>query len=137
MAAGLSLSADRNEFSKVAFFRIAARAKRFLLAIEKPPAIKGPRRRTVPGFVFSAVSRGALPSTLPDVFWRMEKYPIRIGVGYGSGASRAENHQMPPLDGFTVAHFLTVADIERSLRFYETVFGSRILSKGDSKGAPG
>src|SRR6202044_365583 len=25
----------------------------------------------------------------------------------------------------------------RSLRFYETVFGSRILSRGDSKGAPG
>jgi len=45
--------------------------------------------------------------------------------------------QMPPLDGFTVAPFLTVADIERSLRFYETVFGGHILSKGDDKGAPG
>jgi predicted enzyme related to lactoylglutathione lyase len=44
---------------------------------------------------------------------------------------------MPPRDGFTVAHFLTVTDIERSLRFYETVFGGRILSKGDAKGAPG
>ena len=44
---------------------------------------------------------------------------------------------MPPQDGITVAHFLTVADIERSLRFYETVFGGRILSRGDSKGAPG
>ena len=48
-----------------------------------------------------------------------------------------KSYQMPPLDGITVAHFLTVADIERSLRFYETVFGSRILSRGDSKGAPG
>jgi predicted enzyme related to lactoylglutathione lyase len=37
-------------------------------------------------------------------------------------------YQMPPQDGFTVAHFLTVADIERSIRFYETVFGGRILS---------
>ena len=46
-------------------------------------------------------------------------------------------YQMPPQDGITVAHFLTVADIERSLRFYETVFGSHILSRGDSKGAPG
>src|SRR6202050_2477807 len=46
-------------------------------------------------------------------------------------------YQMPPKDGITVAHFLTVADIERSLRFYETVFGSRIRSRGDSKGAPG
>jgi predicted enzyme related to lactoylglutathione lyase len=48
-----------------------------------------------------------------------------------------KTYQMPPQDGITVAHFLTVADIERSLRFYETVFGSRILSRGDSKGAPG
>jgi catechol 2,3-dioxygenase-like lactoylglutathione lyase family enzyme len=48
-----------------------------------------------------------------------------------------KNYQMPPQDGITVAHFLTVADVERSLRFYETVFGSSILSRGDSKGAPG
>jgi predicted enzyme related to lactoylglutathione lyase len=48
-----------------------------------------------------------------------------------------KSYQMPPKDGITVAHFLTVADIERSLRFYETVFGSSILSRGDSKGAPG
>jgi catechol 2,3-dioxygenase-like lactoylglutathione lyase family enzyme len=44
---------------------------------------------------------------------------------------------MPPQDGFTVAYFLTVADIERSVRFYEAVFGGRILSRGDSSGAPG
>ena len=36
-----------------------------------------------------------------------------------------KTYQMPPQDGFTVAHFLTVADVERSLRFYETVFGGR------------
>ena len=47
------------------------------------------------------------------------------------------SYAMPPRDGFTVAHFLTVADIDRSLRFYETVFGGRALSRGDSKGAPG
>jgi predicted enzyme related to lactoylglutathione lyase len=46
-------------------------------------------------------------------------------------------YQMPPQDRFTVAHFITVADIERSARFYETIFGGRILSRGDSKGAPG
>ena len=40
-----------------------------------------------------------------------------------------KTYQMPPQDGFTVAHFLTVADIERSARFYETVFGGRILSR--------
>ena len=45
-------------------------------------------------------------------------------------------YEMPPREGFTVAHFLTVANIERSARFYETVFGGRILSRGDSSGAP-
>jgi catechol 2,3-dioxygenase-like lactoylglutathione lyase family enzyme len=44
---------------------------------------------------------------------------------------------MPPKDGITVAQFLSVADIERSLRFYGTVFGGRIVSRGDSRGAPG
>ena len=48
-----------------------------------------------------------------------------------------KSYQMPPQDGFTVTFFLTVADIKRSARFYETVFGSRILSRGDSSGAPG
>jgi predicted enzyme related to lactoylglutathione lyase len=48
-----------------------------------------------------------------------------------------KSYQMPPREGFTVAHFLIVADIERSARFYEKVFGGRILSMGDSSGAPG
>ena len=48
-----------------------------------------------------------------------------------------KTYQMPPQDGFTVAHFIAVADIERSARFYEKVFGGRVLSRGDSKGAPG
>jgi predicted enzyme related to lactoylglutathione lyase len=48
-----------------------------------------------------------------------------------------KNYQMPPQDGLTIAHFLTVADIERSALFYETVFGGRVLSRGDSSGAPG
>jgi hypothetical protein len=48
-----------------------------------------------------------------------------------------KSYEMPPREGFTVAYFLTVADIGRSARFYETVFGGRILSGGDSNGAPG
>ena len=48
-----------------------------------------------------------------------------------------KSYEMPPRDGFTVAHFLTVADVERSVRFYERVFGGRIGSRGDSEGAPG
>jgi predicted enzyme related to lactoylglutathione lyase len=48
-----------------------------------------------------------------------------------------KSYEMPPHDGFTVTHFITVADIARSARFYEKVFGGRILSLGDSKGASG
>ena len=48
-----------------------------------------------------------------------------------------KTYEMPPQEGFTVAFFLTVADVERSVRFYETVFGGRIVSKGDSNGLPG
>jgi predicted enzyme related to lactoylglutathione lyase len=47
-----------------------------------------------------------------------------------------KNYQMPPKDGITIAHFIVVANMERSARFYEKVFGARILSGGDSKGAP-
>jgi predicted enzyme related to lactoylglutathione lyase len=43
---------------------------------------------------------------------------------------------MPPQVGFTVAHFLTVADMARSVEFYETVFGGKAVSRGDQKGAP-
>src|SRR3954454_15453090 len=48
-----------------------------------------------------------------------------------------KSYEMPPREGFSVAYFLTVADIDRSARFYEKVFGGRILSRGDSDGAPG
>ena len=39
--------------------------------------------------------------------------------------------------GFSIAYFLTVADIQRSLDFYEQVFGARILSRGDSDALEG
>jgi len=48
-----------------------------------------------------------------------------------------KSYEMPPHEGLTVTHFITVADIERSARYYEKVFGARILSLGDSKGASG
>jgi catechol 2,3-dioxygenase-like lactoylglutathione lyase family enzyme len=46
------------------------------------------------------------------------------------------NYEIPPRDGFTVAHFLTVADVDRSVRFYETVFGGRIVTRGNNSGLP-
>ena len=36
------------------------------------------------------------------------------------------NYQMPPQQGFTIAHFLTVADIERSVDYYSKVFGGDV-----------
>ena len=48
-----------------------------------------------------------------------------------------KSYEMPPRDGFTITHFITVADIGRSAEFYERVFGGRILSRGDGMGASG
>ena len=42
-----------------------------------------------------------------------------------------KSYEMPPREGISIAQFLTVADIERSARYYEKVFGARILSLGD------
>src|SRR6202142_4041143 len=47
-----------------------------------------------------------------------------------------KSYEMPPQEGLSIAQFLTVADIERSARYYEKVFGARILSLGDGN-APG
>ena len=47
-----------------------------------------------------------------------------------------KSYEMPPREGFSIAHFLTVTDIDRSARFYEKVFGGRILSLGDSEARP-
>ena len=47
-----------------------------------------------------------------------------------SGVQIEQNsYEMPPRDGFTITLFITVADINRSADFYETVFGGRILSR--------
>ena len=46
-----------------------------------------------------------------------------------------KSYEMPPREGISIAHFLTVADIERSARYYENA-RARILSLGDGN-APG
>ena len=48
-----------------------------------------------------------------------------------------KSYEMPPREGISIAHFLTVADIDRSTRYYEKVFGARVLSRPDGKGSPG
>jgi catechol 2,3-dioxygenase-like lactoylglutathione lyase family enzyme len=45
-------------------------------------------------------------------------------------------YEMPPLQGISIAYFLTVADVERSARYYEKVFGARILTMGDGNAPP-
>jgi putative intracellular protease/amidase/catechol 2,3-dioxygenase-like lactoylglutathione lyase family enzyme len=48
-----------------------------------------------------------------------------------------KTYEMPPREGISITLFLAVADIDRSARYYEKVFGARVLSRGDSNGAPG
>ena len=47
-----------------------------------------------------------------------------------------KSYEMPPKEGISIAHFLTVADVERSARYYEKVFGARILTMGDGNAPP-
>jgi hypothetical protein len=67
------------------------------------------------------------------------RWALLVGVGASMSGVQIEqkNYEMPPRDGLTVTLFITVADIDRSADFYETVFGGRVLSRGDSKGASG
>jgi len=47
-----------------------------------------------------------------------------------------KRYEMPPREGMSIAHFLTVGDINRSLDYYEKIFDALILSRGDGN-APG
>jgi catechol 2,3-dioxygenase-like lactoylglutathione lyase family enzyme len=83
---------------------------------------------------------GVSPPTIKPtggVFWRTENDRIELESPMSQVQVDQKTYQMPPHDGITIAHFIVVADIERSARFYEKVFGARVLSRGDSKGAPG
>src|ERR1700693_489662 len=43
-----------------------------------------------------------------------------------------QSSEMPARGGISIASFLTVAPIDRSARYYEKVFGARILTLGDA-----
>src|SRR5271154_4961568 len=47
-----------------------------------------------------------------------------------------KSFEMPPKEGISIAHFLTVADVNRSAHYYEKVFGARILTMGDGNAPP-
>ena len=47
-----------------------------------------------------------------------------------------KSYEMPPRDGFTVTHFITVADIGRSADFYEKVF-RRLMVRRRGRAHPG
>jgi predicted enzyme related to lactoylglutathione lyase len=46
------------------------------------------------------------------------------------------SYEMPPQTGFTVAHFITVSDMERSVEFYAKVFDGEVVSRGDGNAPP-
>jgi hypothetical protein len=60
---------------------------------------------------------GCLWAGVPDVrYWNWSRQ-------MGSVQIEQKSYEMPPREGISIAHFLTVADIERSARYYEKVFG--------------
>ncbi len=60
-----------------------------------------------------------------------------LGSSLNTLQAEQKGYEMPPGGGFTITLFITIADINRSADFYEKVFGGRVLSRGDSKGASG
>jgi predicted enzyme related to lactoylglutathione lyase len=46
------------------------------------------------------------------------------------------NYQMPPVEGMSIAHFLTVADVDRSAQFYAKVFDGKIIRKAEQVDDP-
>jgi catechol 2,3-dioxygenase-like lactoylglutathione lyase family enzyme len=60
-----------------------------------------------------------------------------LGSSLSTPQVEQKSYEMPPREGFTITLFITVADIDRSADFYEKVFGGRVLSRGDIKGASG
>src|SRR5258708_19723782 len=47
-----------------------------------------------------------------------------------------KSYEMPPREGISIAHFLTVPDIELSSPYYEKIFAARILSLAHTNPPP-
>jgi catechol 2,3-dioxygenase-like lactoylglutathione lyase family enzyme len=97
------------------------------------PGKRSPRSGQIVSYSESAAAWRGLPDYLcagvPNVrYWNWSVM--------GNVQIEQKSYEMPPREGISIAHFLTVADVERSARYYEKVFGARILSLGDGN-APG
>jgi putative intracellular protease/amidase/catechol 2,3-dioxygenase-like lactoylglutathione lyase family enzyme len=79
---------------------------------------------------------GQNPASSTSVAQALLKFMTGSESSTNSIQIEGNSYEMPPRDGISVAHFITVADIDRSLNYYEKVFGARILSRGDGN-APG
>jgi lactoylglutathione lyase len=45
--------------------------------------------------------------------------------------SKREEYKYSPKEGFTLRHFLTVADVKRSAEFYLRIFGGKVIRSGE------
>jgi predicted enzyme related to lactoylglutathione lyase len=65
-----------------------------------------------------------------------ERWLPELEISMGSVQIEQKSYEMPPKEGISIAHFLTVADVKRSAHYYEKVFGARILTMGDGNAPP-
>jgi catechol 2,3-dioxygenase-like lactoylglutathione lyase family enzyme len=79
---------------------------------------------------YAASPRHNLRALWENALSELESRMSQVQVGQ-------KTYEVPPKDGIAVARFITVADVERSARFYEKIFGGRILTMGNNEGAPG
>jgi putative intracellular protease/amidase/predicted enzyme related to lactoylglutathione lyase len=81
---------------------------------------------------------GQNPASSTSTAQALLKFMAGSGSESSANSVRIEDksYEMPPREGISIAYFLTVTDIDRSLNYYEKVFGADILSRGDGN-APG
>jgi predicted enzyme related to lactoylglutathione lyase len=111
-----------------------------LPAVGKAPEIAMPKYRATPWsncFAFPRKGYSAAGMNAEEPESEDEHCLSELQPSMSSVQIEQKSYEMPPCDGFTATHFITVANIDRSADFYEKVFGGRILSRGDSKGASG
>src|SRR5258708_10609977 len=120
------------------FFRIAYHPRETLSA--GPVARPSPDSRRT-GWNSTNRPRNFTSSALWSYALRLGQPPSphclsELETSMNSAQIDQKSYEMPPREGISIAHFLTVADVERSARYYEKVFGARILTMGDGNAPP-